>query len=284
MEGSMKAARMMFLVPVLVLVPAWVLAHTSYTGYSGAPGSNGTCASSCHGVSGGTITVTGFPSTYTPGQSYTVKVAHNGGAKIQQFNGSCRIGTSSTNAGVIASSYNTATYNVTSETNGVHLAIATSDSGKFLWTAPAVGTGQVRLYVAGTQTTSSSGPNTTLVLSATEGAVPIAVALQCFTPTVPRGGTLQYQYTFVNSSAESQTFKYWAKAKLPNQTWRSALAPTTYTLGPLATLVDTLSQTVPTAAPPGIYEYWGYVGPSTSLVWDSDVFNFTVTRTAGDRE
>lgn len=153
---------------VLLVLAGPVYSHSGYTGYSSAPGCSGTCASSCHGSSGGTITVTGFPSSYTPGQVYPVEIKHNGGNPIQNFNGSCRVDTGSTNAGTIAADLNTATYNVTGETNGVHLSTYPSDSAEFLWTAPAGGTGTVTLYIAGLQGTSSSGLNSRVVLTSTE--------------------------------------------------------------------------------------------------------------------
>jgi hypothetical protein len=142
--------------------------HATYTGYSGAPGTSGTCASSCHGTTGGTIQISGFPSEYVPGQTYTVTISHFSGSSIRQFNGSCRVGTGSTNAGTIVGGTNTATYNTSGETNGIHLAAAGHNSGDWEWTAPAQGTGTVRLYIAGMQGSTSSGLNTTLVLVSTE--------------------------------------------------------------------------------------------------------------------
>jgi len=143
-------------------------ARTSYTGYSGAPGSRGQCAASCHGGSGGTIQVSGFPTQYLPGQQYTINVSRVSGSSINQFNGSVRVATGSQNAGVIAASTGTITYNVAEETNGIRLASANQTSATFLWTAPQPGTGSVRLYLAGMQGTSMSGANTNLVLTATE--------------------------------------------------------------------------------------------------------------------
>ena len=142
-------------------------AHANYIGYSGAPGSSGRCASSCHGAAGGTIQATGFPTEYVPGQVYTVTISHSAGVAIRQLNGSCRIGTGSVNAGVIAAGTNTVTYNTPVETNGIHLSSIDLDTGTFDWTAPVAGTGEVRLYIAGHQG-STSGANTDLVLVATE--------------------------------------------------------------------------------------------------------------------
>jgi hypothetical protein len=140
------------------------LARPSYTGYSGAPGSSGTCASSCHGGSGGTITVVGFPTSYEPSQSYLVSVVHRGGSSISNFNASVRIGTGSHTAGTITDGYQTSTYTKTSEPNGVHFSSSDRDSGTFTWTAPDSSVGDVRLYLAGLQGSSMGGPNTELTL------------------------------------------------------------------------------------------------------------------------
>jgi hypothetical protein len=147
--------------------PADVRAYTSYIGYSGAPGSSGYCASSCHGTGGGTVQVSGFPAEYVPGQQYTVTVSHSAGLTIKQFNGSCRIGTGSANAGIIAAGAGTATYSTSGETNGVRLSASDQNSATFLWTAPAQGTGAVRHFVAGHQG-STGGQNTNLTLVSNE--------------------------------------------------------------------------------------------------------------------
>ena len=144
--------------------------HATYTGYSGAPGTLGQCASSCHGSTGGTITVTGFPTAYTPGQTYVVNVVHRSGSSIENFNGSIRVGSGSTNAGTIAAGYRTATYNTGGETNGIHLSSNGRDSCTFAWTAPTPGVGTVTLYIAGHQGTSINGANTTLTRTATQAA------------------------------------------------------------------------------------------------------------------
>lgn len=152
-------------------------AFPEYTGYSGAPGSYGQCAASCHGSGGGTIQISDFPTEYVPGQVYTVTISHNGGSTIRQFNGSCRIGAGAANAGVISAGANTAIYNEPVETNGVHLNAVGLNSATFNWTAPAAGTGTVRLYIAGHQG-SYSGPNTNLTLLATEQVTDVPASEQ----------------------------------------------------------------------------------------------------------
>ena len=136
---------------ISLFIVAIVMAHSNFTGYSGAPGSYGSCASSCHGSQGGTIEVTGFPTVYAPGNTYTLSISHNGGAPISGFNGSCRIGTGSENAGLISAGSNTVVYNESGETNGIGMSSVDLDNGTFDWTAPDVGTGDVTLYIAGAQ-------------------------------------------------------------------------------------------------------------------------------------
>jgi hypothetical protein len=169
-----------------------LIAHSNFTGYSGAPGSRGTCSISCHNRSAfiPTITVTGFPAEYVPGQQYTVIIGHQGGSTIKQFNASVRIGTGSSNGGVISSGTGTAVYNVSpEETNGVHFSSSDQNSATFNWTAPASGTGQVRLYWAGLQGNLSNGADTLITLISNE----IVTGLDD-DPWLPQAATLSQNY------------------------------------------------------------------------------------------
>ncbi len=171
----------LMLVASITALSGTALGFPIVTGYSGAPGSSGTCAISCHGSSGGTIAVTGFPTYYSPGQDYTVTIRHSSGVSIANFNCSIRIGTGSTNAGTITAGLNTSTYNVTGETNGVHFSARDRDSGNFTWTAPDTGTGTCRLYLGGLQG-SSNGQNSTIV-QVTNEMVHDVGATQILAPT-----------------------------------------------------------------------------------------------------
>ena len=155
------------LAAALALVAAVAAAEPSYTGYSGAPGTPGTCAGSCHGSSGGTIEVVGFPVAYEAGQSYLISVVHRGGSSVSNFNASVRIGSGSQTAGTITAAYQTATYNTGSEPNGVHLSGSNQDSCTFNWQAPDPAVGEVKLYLAGHQG-SYNGANTDFVLTASQ--------------------------------------------------------------------------------------------------------------------
>lgn len=158
---------------VVITMLLWAIsasAFPTYTGRSGAPGLE-TCASSCHGGAvTNTVQVTGFPSAYTPGAAYLLTIKKISGGTIVNFNSSCRVGLSGTaNAGAITAGQFTSTYNVSGETNGVHFTSMNHDSGQFTWTAPAAGTGTVRLYAAALQS-NVDGNNNTIVLTATEAA------------------------------------------------------------------------------------------------------------------
>ncbi|MBU0692901.1 T9SS type A sorting domain-containing protein, partial [bacterium] len=171
---------------LVILFTTSTFAGPNYTGYSGAPGRQN-CASSCHGGTNGTVQVFGFPESYTPNTQYMISLRILSGSTINNFNASCRVGTGSTNAGIIAAGNRTATYNVTGETNGVHLSQTNRDTCNFLWTAPAAGTGEVRLYVAAHQGTNMSGANTDITLVAAESS--LDTPPQCTDP-VPADGAI----------------------------------------------------------------------------------------------
>lgn len=176
------------IVLVTLLATTALYAEPMFTGYSGAPGSQGLCAGDCHGTGGGTISVSGFPTTYVAGQAYTVTVNASG---LSNFNCSVRIGTTSQTAGTITAGTNTAVYNVSGEPNGVHLSTANRDNGTFTWTAPSPAVGQVKLYFAGHQN-GANGPNTEVVLIAQGSGVaegprrPAPAAALRLEPTVAR--------------------------------------------------------------------------------------------------
>jgi hypothetical protein len=156
------------LLVALACVGTICFARNSYTGgYSGAPGRQA-CASSCHGGTGGTIVVTGFPATYRPGQVYRVVVRRNGGSLIVNYNATTRVGASTTVAGTFAVVTNSVLY--TGADGGVYASPHSIDSSVFQWTAPAGGTGTVNFYCAGYQGTTSSanGQTTRITLAASE--------------------------------------------------------------------------------------------------------------------
>jgi hypothetical protein len=148
-------------------------AHNSYTGnYSGAPGKSA-CASSCHGNTNGTVVVTGFPSTYRPGQAYRIVVKRSSGSLIVNYNATTRVGATSTVAGTFSSLTNSTLYS--GADGGVYASPHSIDSSVFQWTAPAAGTGAVNFYCAAYQGTTSSanGSSTRISFSSTENTTSV---------------------------------------------------------------------------------------------------------------
>ncbi len=182
MKGGAGMKGWITLVLGLLLV-GLATARTTYTGYSGSPGRQ-TCANSCHGGNNGTVAITGFPTLYTPGTPYTVTIARSTGSSINSFNASCRVGTGTTNAGVLGSGTRTTTYNTSGETNGVKLSTYNQTSATFTWTAPAAGTGTVRLYVGAFQGTGQNSGQTTELTLVSNESVPNAPVLAVSSSTV----------------------------------------------------------------------------------------------------
>lgn len=143
--------------------------HPTFTGYSGAPGSSGSCASSCHGNGTGSIVLSGIQQSYDPLKTYTLTVSRTSGSSIYNFNASSRKGTFTTVAGTFGVGTGTALYSIVGVENGVRANSDLFSSATFQWTAPAQGTGPVTLYLAGLQG-SMSGQNTKVVVTLTENA------------------------------------------------------------------------------------------------------------------
>jgi len=125
-------------------------AHVFLTGFPGGPGAYGVCARSCHGYPGGTIYVDRFPAQYRPAQTYCIKVGHNAGDSIENFNCAIKIGDTNQQAGQLLPGYYTEVYHDSITGDGVR-ALGRCDTCNFYWIAPDAGTGTVRLYFGGFQ-------------------------------------------------------------------------------------------------------------------------------------
>ncbi len=161
--------KLMIILFVLSICSA-LAANPSFTGFSGAPASNGTCAQSCHAQNSfeANCSVQGFPDNYVPGQQYIIRVNHDGGSAICQFNCSIRADADSSIAGQIVAGTNMETYSTANELEGVHWNTTYKDSGTFTWTAPTAYTGPVTLFWAGLQGTRSVGADQQILLHAGE--------------------------------------------------------------------------------------------------------------------
>jgi hypothetical protein len=152
--------RTCFMVVIVLMVAMSVAAHPTNTGYSGGQPGRMTCAMSCHGADGASVSIQGFPTVYVPGHAYLLTITRVAGDPISNFNASVRIGTGFENAGVLAAGTGTSTYSVDGETNGIHFTNPDQESGNFTWTAPPTGTGAVRFYAGAHQGQTSFSPNT----------------------------------------------------------------------------------------------------------------------------
>jgi hypothetical protein len=194
----------------LCCIFAFASAHNSYTGgYSGAPGTTRTCASSCHGGSAGTLTVTGFPASYQPGQSYRIVIKHNGGSPIVNFNATTRIGSSTTVAGTFSPITNCTLY--PSADGGVYASPHSIDSAVFQWTAPSLGSGPITLYAAAFQGTTSSSSGQSKALSIASSEIISDVSDELLTPT-----EFYLGQNYPNPFNPSTNFEFHLPARLPD--------------------------------------------------------------------
>lgn len=153
---------------ILTTAAGYLLGHSGFTGYSGAPASNGTCTRSCHQQTAfsPTCEINGFPAIYEPGAQYVIRITHSGEHAINQFNCSIRTTSGHVIAGVLSAGLNTSIYSSQNESLGVHWTTANQDSGTFIWQAPDSGLGPVTLYWAGLQGNRSYGADQQIVLQA----------------------------------------------------------------------------------------------------------------------
>jgi len=143
-----------------------IAAFPEYIGYSGAPGSLGSCAIHCHGSPGGNIWVTGFPAAYVAGDTYRVRIGHHNTDPISNFNASIRTANDTPCVGTVEPGPNLELYSDGTDSVAVHFTTANQDTGSFLWTAPESGPDSVELYFSGLQGSDPSGLSTLVRLIA----------------------------------------------------------------------------------------------------------------------
>jgi hypothetical protein len=186
---------------VLLLGATRLAAVPGLVGFSGAPGTLGSCAIHCHGTIGGSILVSGFPVEYEPGDTYRINVSHHGGEAISNFNASVRRANDTPCEGALVPGPNLELYSSGTDSIGIHFSSANQDSGWFLWIAPAPGDDSVELYLSGMQGTSMAGLSTLVRLVAAKA--PGGVAEN------PGKGTLPVRFELLNRLVRDYLILRW---------------------------------------------------------------------------
>ena len=108
-------------------------------------------------------------------------------------------------------------------------------------------------------------PDVTIVL--TPVALPIVIPAN--------GGTFDFNIEIANNETAAETFDVWTMVELPDSTvYGPILTVYNYTLPSGQSVNRDRTQSVPTNAPPGEYEYLAYIGEYSDIIWHYDSFNF----------
>ncbi len=91
------------------------------------------------------------------------------------------------------------------------------------------------------------------------------------------GGSFDFNVTVTNTGTSPTTFQGWILVKLPDGSYYGPVmnTPVTLTLPAGGSLSRVRTQVVPGSAPPGLYDYIGYVGTYPSAIADSSSFPFS---------
>lgn len=154
----------------------------------GLYGTQPTCTNpGCHAANAGatnTLTIAGNPTSYTPGQTYSITVSATGGLRYG-FEIACVRVTSGANAGTFVAIAGTEIANGTVSGNSIAFlkqnAVSSSGTWTFNWTAPATDVGNLTFYLAtlsANNNNSASGDKTqtrTLTLTPENICPPLSV-------------------------------------------------------------------------------------------------------------
>ncbi|RJP80437.1 MAG: T9SS C-terminal target domain-containing protein [Candidatus Zixiibacteriota bacterium] len=124
------------------------------------------------------------------------------------------------------------------------------------------------------------------VLYTDNGGVPspLAVTLTPVNPPIQipaAGGSFNYDVQINNISDSTVVYDAWISAVLPSGTAYPILSRTGLTLAAGDSLMRSLTQAIPPAAPAGLYSYCAFVGDYPDMVWDQSQFTFE--KLTGDR-
>ena len=200
---------------VLLLLSAFLLSVPTIDGSSSGKHNQANQGCTCH-QNGGAITPThNFPSSYNPGQAYSISINLNNGT--QSFNGGFNV---LVNKGQLSNPGSNTQIN--GQGNSATHSASNSLGWTFDWIGPTPGSGAVTVHIAVLQA-DASGTNSgdawsTLQLTINEfqppNDPPVAYDLNITpSPEAPSTSdlTLTYQYADPNMDAESGTLIHWYK-------------------------------------------------------------------------
>lgn len=146
-----KTVSLIFTAAAAAIVGLTLLSNAngaSDTDYTGSPISLGNC-SSCHGnLNANTgITLSGFPASYTPGNSYNVTLTIDNSRTVHGFQG-VSLNSGNTNNGSFIAGSGNKVVPISGRSYITHSSPSSSNSFSFTWTAPLEGNGDVLLYFA----------------------------------------------------------------------------------------------------------------------------------------
>jgi hypothetical protein len=201
-------------------------APTAHTGDFGEPNCTQCHTGNAVNTAGGSVTLTGFPATYTPGQTYpiTVTVQRSGQSRwgfqlaVRAVGSALQAGNLAVTDGnaqiVVANAIQYATHTSAGTQVG-----ATSGTWTLNWTAPSPAVGQVRFSVAGNAANNSGTNQGDFIYTntASSDAASVSLPVTALFAQVAVGGGFTTSFTLINtgSTALSGTIYLTDKAGSP---------------------------------------------------------------------
>ncbi|MBU0520143.1 T9SS type A sorting domain-containing protein [bacterium] len=266
---------------------------------AGNPPDNNNCTL-CHSTfpvnsGSGTLSLTGLPANYTPGNTYTISVnladpvAARWGFEVTSLDA----GNNQAGAFVVTDPVNTQLSDNTGSSadflkhtsTGTYVGSASSASWSFDWTAPA--SGDVTFYFAGNAANSNGFTTGDYIYTSTESSSAqtfpsfnVSLTYVSGSPVPAGGGNLTFDVYLLNASGQAQDFDAWLASEYEGG------APTTLVLRSFTNYQAGWAINRPGMFFPvsgawagGNYEFFARCGNEPNTVWAEDGFPFVKSGT-----
>ena len=193
-----------------LLLVSLLLASTIPTsfGYSNGVYNRGSSGCNCHGYNVVTVSMSGQPSSYNPGTTYTLQISVSGGGSGNGgFSLDVNKGSFSTGMGIMAVKVNSAGTSATHTTNSYR-------SWSVDWTAPSAGSGSAQFDISAVAANGNGGTggdswgDTTITVpeggTPPQNNLPTATNLQLFPSNPVTTDTLTLTYTYQDSDNDPE--------------------------------------------------------------------------------